>query len=196
MAPRKPPAASASKPPAKKTPSRTRATPAKTATAKPKPKPRTPARPAAKKARTRQRTPERQPPAPVPAAEKGTLIGVFGAFGSRALVEVPITVAERLIGEELIDPFPAKIVEAARRDIAAIVKRDKALGESALAASVETLAVEMANPHNSATSKSMCAKALADALKQLRELAPPEQKADRLDEVAKKREHRRRGAGT
>jgi hypothetical protein len=67
------------------------------------------------------------------------------------------------------------------------------LAESGLAASARALARELDRP-NSATSKSMCARALHDALDRLRELAPPERKADRIDEVNRKREERRRAA--
>jgi hypothetical protein len=46
---------------------------------------------------------------------------------------------------------------------------------------------------NSATSKSMCAKALQDTLRELRELAPAARKEDAIDQLAKQRAKRRSG---
>ena len=60
---------------------------------------------------------------------------------------------------------------------------------AALKAMALSLADAMDGP-SSATSKSMCARALMDALSQLRELAPPEKREDRVDEVAKRRRDR------
>lgn len=126
------------------------------------------------------------------AGPTGFLVGVYGPFGSRALIEVPTRVAEELIGEELIDPAPVRIVEAARRDIDELRRRDPVLADSALAASVESMAMELASPGNSATSKAQCARAMSEALAQLRELAPAKEvPADRIDEVNRKREQRR-----
>jgi hypothetical protein len=56
------------------------------------------------------------------------------------------------------------VVKAVKRDIADIRKRDKALGDSALAASALVLAEQLDDPENSATAKSMCARALREAL--------------------------------
>jgi hypothetical protein len=68
----------------------------------------------------------------------------------------------------------------------------KAFGEkSGLAAAALALAREIDDPENSATSKSMCAKALQDILSQLRALAPQKRERDRLDELAEKRTRRR-----
>ena len=43
---------------------------------------------------------------------------------------------------------------------------------------------------NSATSKSMCARALAELIDRLRALAPAEERADGIDDIAKKRQKR------
>lgn len=83
------------------------------------------------------------------------------------------------------------VVEATENDLAEIRKRAPDLADSALAATALALAREM-DAHNSATSKSMCARALMDALEQLRALAPAKATADRIDEVNAKREDRRR----
>jgi hypothetical protein len=118
---------------------------------------------------------------------KGHLIGVFGPFNSRALVEVSADTAAELVDEELIDPAPVFIIDAVRRDLEAIGSRDADLAESALAMTALTLAYEMASPANSATSKAMCAGQLRDTLARLRELAPPEQKASGLDDLKRDR---------
>lgn len=82
-------------------------------------------------------------------------------------------------------------VEAAvTRDIAELAGRDERLAESGLAASALALARELDNP-NSATSKSMCARSLLETLDRLRQLAPPERKRDRIDELASRRASRR-----
>jgi hypothetical protein len=62
---------------------------------------------------------------------------------------------------------------------------------SGLAASALALARELDTAENSATSKAMCARALAESLEKLRALAPPKQEADKLDELARRRARRR-----
>lgn len=84
-----------------------------------------------------------------------------------------------------------KTVEAAvKRDIAQIALLDPQLAESGIAATAIALAREIDSGGNSATSKSMCARALQDALRDLRELAPPNRQRDRLDELADRRADR------
>lgn len=79
-----------------------------------------------------------------------------------------------------------------RRDLTMLGKgaEDSALAESALA-----LAAEMDDPENSATSKSMCARALLDTMDRLRELAPPKKEADPVDELGERRRSARRNRG-
>jgi hypothetical protein len=72
------------------------------------------------------------------------------------------------------------VSEAVLRDLGRYPER---LAESALAASALALAREIDTGSNSATSKSMCAKALQDALRELRELAPPEEKKGELHDI-------------
>jgi hypothetical protein len=84
-------------------------------------------------------------------------------------------------------------VAAVERDLEAIAKRDSDLARSALAASALALAREMDNSGNSATSKSMCAKALLDTLNRIRELAPPPEEKDQLDELSRRRARRLAG---
>jgi hypothetical protein len=63
-----------------------------------------------------------------------------------------------------------------------------------LAAAAVALAREMDDPDNSATSKSMCGKALLETMKRLRELSPPAKKETPLDELSRQRAARRGGA--
>lgn len=76
-------------------------------------------------------------------------------------------------------------------DVEAAVLRDlEAFGDlrdSSLAAAALALARELDSPGNSATSKSMCARALRESLDRLRELVPDEPEADKLDELSAKR---------
>jgi hypothetical protein len=81
------------------------------------------------------------------------------------------------------------VAASVRRDLAEIAETDPALARSGLAASALRLAKEM-DSNSSATSKSMCAQALQKALDRLRELAPPERKTDRVDEINARRERR------
>jgi hypothetical protein len=58
------------------------------------------------------------------------------------------------------------------------------------------LAREISNPFNSATSKSMCAREMREHLNRLRELLPPDDEEDKVDDLARAREARRaRAAG-
>lgn len=79
------------------------------------------------------------------------------------------------------------VVEAVKRDLEAFGGE---LAETSLAASALALAVEL-DADNSATSKSMCAKALMETMERLRELAPPKQRED--DELERVRAQRRSG---
>lgn len=79
------------------------------------------------------------------------------------------------------------VVGAVEQDLRELARRDKTLATSGLAASALALAREIDKPKNSATSKSMCARALLDTLGRLRELAPVEQEADSLDDLTARR---------
>lgn len=85
--------------------------------------------------------------------------------------------------------------EAVERDLAQIRTRSRELAESALAASALVLAGELDSAGNSATSKSMCAKALTETMDRLRELSPPRRELDDLDDLAARRERRRISGG-
>jgi ribosomal protein L37E len=85
------------------------------------------------------------------------------------------------------------VAEAVTRDLRAIYEVAPELGSSGLAALALSLAREMDNPGNSATSKSMCARALQEALKELRSLVPEKPEGDALDDIVARRAERRSG---
>jgi hypothetical protein len=64
------------------------------------------------------------------------------------------------------------------------------LGKGALAATALELARQLDYGGNSATSKSMCAKALTETLDKLRELAPPKKEEDEVERARKRRADR------
>jgi hypothetical protein len=113
----------------------------------------------------------------------------------RVLIEMPGDVAFDMFPDGFGAARRADLIEATERDLADLRTRDRALADSGLAAMVLQLAYEIADPYNSATSKSMCAKALLDAMSQLRELAPPKRKSDRLDDLAARRLQRLAAGG-
>lgn len=80
------------------------------------------------------------------------------------------------------------VVEALERDLAALCELPK--GSEALIASAFALAREL-DAKNSATSKSMCARAFREQMEQLRALAPTEPRKDAIDELAARRSQRR-----
>lgn len=80
-------------------------------------------------------------------------------------------------------PDDESVVAAVRRDLAAIASRDHELARSALAVSALALAREL-DRENSATSKSMCARALRETLDRLRELTPVDDADDPVERIA------------
>ncbi len=126
--------------------------------------------------------------------ERGArVVSVRGPFGSRVLVEMPAGVASELFeGLPLGACAPSVVVEATQRDLDGMPDR---VSRSGLAAVALALARELEDPFNSATSKSMCAKALMDALAALRALAPPNREADGVDDIAERRARRRAAVG-
>lgn len=75
------------------------------------------------------------------------------------------------------------VERATKRDLE---KLPEELAESSLGASALALAREL-DSGSSATSKSMCAKAHLEIMDRLRELAPPEETRDELDEISARR---------
>lgn len=126
-------------------------------------------------------------------AAGATVWSVFGnADKRRALVEIPLDAVAALVGdpEELAGN---SVVTAVERDLEAIAERAPDLTETAEAAAALELAKQLDHPYNSAHSKSLCARALIDALEQLRARAPEAPKGDRLDDLSAKRAARRAG---
>lgn len=87
-----------------------------------------------------------------------------------------------------------RAVDAVRRDLTEIAKRDSSLAQSALAAAAWSMAEQLDDPLTSAHAKSLCARALLDLLNRMRDLLPPERKANALDELASRRATRTRGS--
>ena len=79
------------------------------------------------------------------------------------------------------------VVASVGRDLERLAAIDAPLASSGLAAAALALARDIDDPSNSATSKSMCAKALLDITDRLWELAPAGADGDALDELARRR---------
>jgi hypothetical protein len=80
---------------------------------------------------------------------------------------------------------PVGAVEAAvKRDLSALPDD---LAKSGLAASAVAMAQSIDHPGSSFTAKSMCQARLADAMRELRELAPPVEKKGELHDIKSRR---------
>ncbi len=79
-------------------------------------------------------------------------------------------------------------------DLAVIRAASPQLADSALAATALAMAREIDKPRNSATSKSMCAARLTDALEELRALTPPAKESDGVDDLKRRRAERKAAA--
>lgn len=123
----------------------------------------------------------------------GKVISIFGMFNSRVLIELPSDRAAKMFVGPLEQFSPHQLVESVQRDLDKIRELSVELADSALAASALAMALEIENPYNSATSKSMCARSLADSMATLRELTPPAADKDALDELRARREGRLAG---
>lgn len=77
------------------------------------------------------------------------------------------------------------VVEAVEAELEKFGVTASALGAMAL-----SLARELDVPGNSATSKSMCAKALVDVLREIRALAPPPELEDEIERARQRRSTR------
>lgn len=75
------------------------------------------------------------------------------------------------------------VYASVKRDLSDLARVDPTLAASGLAASALALARMIDNKENSATSRSMCARELRETLDRLRELAPPEEVEDGIDEL-------------
>ena len=107
----------------------------------------------------------------------------------RALVEMSVEDAIELTGRNPAEAPRALVIEGVERDL----ERTPDLAGSALAGLARAMAFEIEHPHNSATSKSMCAGQLRDTLDRMRELAPPKEEADEFDDLVSRRAARLAG---
>lgn len=82
---------------------------------------------------------------------------------------------------------PASVVEALGRELDALRRRAPDVADSSLAASALKLAERIDDPHNSATSVSMCQRAYAETFERLMALAPADDDHDQLDELTQRR---------
>ncbi len=78
------------------------------------------------------------------------------------------------------------VADAVRRDLEAL-GWDTLPGLESLVETLVVLAGELDRPGNSATSRSMCARAFLEGWDRLRALAPADDEGDRLDELAGRR---------
>lgn len=79
------------------------------------------------------------------------------------------------------------VTDAVQRDLALLPVSWR---ESGLAAAALSLAGSMDDPGTSATARAACARALREVLDRLRELCPPSEGSDRVDELSARREKR------
>lgn len=121
------------------------------------------------------------------------VLSVCGPFKARTIIELPTELAEELLRKPPGKAGRTEVVTATEREIAEIRKRAPAVAASSQAATAVQLAIELENPHNSATSKSMIARVLNDTIERLRELAPAEEEADKVDELKARRAARAKG---
>jgi hypothetical protein len=128
-----------------------------------------------------------------PPESSAELESVYGPFSANCVVSMTVGRAIALFGP-LADITPLRTLKATEQDLAEIRKQDPALADSTLAAVALSMARELDNPYNSATSKSMCAGKLQDVMDRLRELAPPLKKGDTVDDLANRRRSRRADA--
>lgn len=83
-------------------------------------------------------------------------------------------------------------VEAVTEDLALLEKRQSGISRTAEAATALAMAREL-DSDSSATSKSMCARALTETMEKLRAMCPPAVEADGVDDLLERRRARRSG---
>lgn len=144
-----------------------------------------------------------------PAAAKSVVAGISDTTTSTGLdtpdQSIPAAIEQpqltKLLGEDSASdqaslsggvPSDLSVTNAVKRDLAEMAKRAPQIASSGLAMTAVILGRQL-DDDKSATSKSMCAKALVDVMDRLGELCPPVQKADRLDDLASRRKTRLEG---
>jgi hypothetical protein len=110
-----------------------------------------------------------------------------GAGQSIEPVTEPRRAASARSGPGLLVESHPLVVAALDRDLVDIRRRAPELADGILVATLYAMARELDDPINSATSKSMCAKALLDGLERLHALLPVEEENDALDDLARRR---------
>jgi hypothetical protein len=108
------------------------------------------------------------------------------AEAARRGVAIPARARKAEI-EALLNAVPRTVVDAVEHDLAVLAEREPSLPKTALAASALELARQLDDPDNSATSKSMCSRALTEAMDRLEDMAPPKREGDRLDKLRDRR---------
>lgn len=106
------------------------------------------------------------------------------------MVVLPLEEATELLGSS---GEPLVVLEGVLADLAKVAGRDPVLAAGALAGLAVAMAMEVENPFNSATSKSMCANTLRETMASIREQLPAEQEKDEIDELRERRQRRRVG---
>lgn len=120
---------------------------------------------------------------------------VISVYKSRTVIEVSTGLASYLFREPLEVSARTNAVDAVERDLALIRARDPKVADSAIAATALRMAYELEDPYNSATSKSMCAKSLQQAMDRLLELSPPgQEEKGKLYDIKSGRAKRRSAA--
>lgn len=104
------------------------------------------------------------------------------------------TVIEAIENAAVASGFVCTVVESVEADLREIARRDGDLAKSSRAATAMALARELDSARNSATSKSMCAKALNETMDRLQEMAPPEPEEDGVDALSAQRNKRLAGS--
>jgi hypothetical protein len=98
---------------------------------------------------------------------------VLRVHGEIVVLTLPRDLAEYLFKAPLRHGGVVTASEAAERDIGKIRQRDRVVADSAIAATVVSMAREVDDPFNSATSKAQCAKELRQGYERLLEQSPP-----------------------
>lgn len=120
---------------------------------------------------------------------------VLNVYHGRTVIELSTALASYLFRKPLGQSARADAVSAVEADLELIRLRDPRVADSAIAAGALRMAHEIEDPYNSATAKSMCMKALQQAMDRLLELSPPgQEEKGRLYELKTGRAKRRSAA--
>ena len=118
------------------------------------------------------------------------LVSVFGPKLTRVLVELNRDQAVDLFGDLGVEAWPNGVIDSTRMELELLDQRRPGLASTARAAVAVSLAYELENPFNSATSKANCARELRELMGELMLSLPLEEQADAMDELAARRQAR------